>query len=157
METQTQNHDIWNYNINVRENVTLTIGTIFWVLAPRQVEVLLVVYIPLLVSKFKSVILNSTSTYFTVSIYHHIQGSTIFSFFITVEKLIITGFAPLAAYFYGFIFIYNTSTTVLVITVDFCGTICTIVYHLFAFNMVLRLNIIMIIHHSFLISSQKLS
>ena len=29
METQTQNRDIWNYNIIVRKNVTLTIGTIF--------------------------------------------------------------------------------------------------------------------------------
>ena len=57
--------------------------------------------IPLLVSKFKDIILKQEYTYLLLSIDNQIQGNTTFSIFITVAKLTTSGFTPPATYCSG--------------------------------------------------------
>ena len=101
IETWTQNRDLWKFNVNAHNKVTLTIGTTFRVLDPRLVEIFITGDITFLVSKFKAVILKSPSTYFQGSIDHKIQGNTVPAFFITGENLILTDFTPIATSWSG--------------------------------------------------------
>ena len=96
METKTKNCDIWNFSVNLRYNITLTIGTIFILLDPHPVEKLMEGDIPIFISRLKDVILKSPSTYLLVSIDSQIQVNTEFAFFFTGENLTLTSFAPLA-------------------------------------------------------------
>ena len=66
-ETWTQNRYFWIFNVNLRDNSILRIGTIFRVLDPLPVERFMEGDIPLLVSKVKAVIFKSQYTYFLVS------------------------------------------------------------------------------------------
>ena len=74
MEIWAKNYDLWNFNVNLSDNSTVTIGTVFKFLAPHPVEISMAGYITPLVSKFKSVTLKLPYNYFPVSIEKNIQG-----------------------------------------------------------------------------------
>ena len=78
MEIWAKNYDLWNSNVNLSDNSTVTIGTVFKFLAPHPVEISMAGYITPLVSKFKAVTLKSPYNYSPVSIENNTQGKTEF-------------------------------------------------------------------------------
>ena len=76
MQTWTNIHDIWYFNVNLHDKYTLTIGTIFRFFATQPVQRLPEGNIPPLFSKFKGVIYKSPSNKFLVLIDLQVQRDT---------------------------------------------------------------------------------
>ena len=103
MENLTQNCDICNFNVNIRNSRTLSIGTTICILSPCTVEILTVVDIKLLVTNFKDIIMKSSPSYFPLSNNNHIQGNISFYFVVGGATLNITGFTLIRTSWCGFI------------------------------------------------------
>lgn len=94
METKTQNTLLWGLNPTYRDNGVLSIGTVFRVLAPRPVDQLMYGDVPLLVTKFKTVIMKLPRIFPDVPVELGILGDTSLGFCIVGATLKLTGLTP---------------------------------------------------------------
>ena len=94
METRNQNRDLWKMNVEHRDNGMLTIGTIFRILAPRPVESFMVGDIPLVVSKFPCILMETPSKFKEVKVDNQVEGNGAFAFVSKEMTLELSGLTP---------------------------------------------------------------
>ena len=96
METRTKNKDMWKFNVELRDNGTVTIGTVFCILAPRPVENLMKGDIPLIESKFPAMVMNTPRTFLPVEIDYQVTGNHCFAFCLKNVELSVAAFTPVS-------------------------------------------------------------
>lgn len=94
METKTQNKELWKLNPNLRDNGVLSIGTVFRILAPRPIDQLMYGDIPLVVTKFKAVLMKLPPIFPNIPVELGILGDVSLAFCVVGATLKLTGLTP---------------------------------------------------------------
>ena len=96
METRTKNKDMWKFNVELRDNGTVTIGTVFRILVPLPVENLMKGDIPLIESKFPAMVMNTPRIFLPIEIDYQVTGNHCFAFCLKNVELSVTAFTPVS-------------------------------------------------------------
>ena len=96
METRTKNKDMWKLNVELRDNGTVTIGTLFRIHAPRPVENLMNGDIPLIESKFPAMVMKTPKTFLPVDINYQVTGNHCFAFCLKDVEISVSAFTPVS-------------------------------------------------------------
>jgi hypothetical protein len=96
MEARNQNKQLWNSNLEWRDNGVISIGTIFRILGPRPIDNVMSGDVPMLQSDFPAVIMKPPKLFVPVNIDPMIQGNTALAFTINNVELSVSGFTPVS-------------------------------------------------------------
>lgn len=96
MEARNQNKQLWNSNLEWRDNGVISIGTIFCILGPRPIDNVMSGDVPMLQSDFPAVIMKPPKLFVPVNIDPMIQGNTALAFTINNVELSVSGFTPVS-------------------------------------------------------------
>ena len=87
---------MWKFNVELRDNGTVTIGTVFRILAPRPIENLMKGDIPLIESKFPAMVMNTPRIFLPIEIDYQVTGNHCFAFCLKNVELSVTAFTPVS-------------------------------------------------------------
>lgn len=90
MEARGSNQELWNRSIELRDNGTVTIGTVLRLLSPRPIQNFMANNVPLLCSHYPALILKNPPIFLHVSIKDLVETNASFAFCENFTKLSIS-------------------------------------------------------------------